>query len=65
MEREGHFEIRRSQMLAIEIVSIIAMFLLLTQEIVSNIIDAAIVVIASSVVGYVTLYIYDRSTKPD
>lgn len=63
MESAGNFEINRTQMLVIEVISIVSMIVLLSQGIVSTLIDAAIVVIALSIVGYAVLYIYTRTSS--
>ncbi len=65
MESTGHIEISKTQMIGIELVSIISMIVLLTQGIVSTIIDAAIVVIALSIVGYAVLYVYIRTNSKE
>jgi hypothetical protein len=65
MESSGYCDVSRSQMLAIEVVSIMSMIVLFTQGIVSSFVDAAIVVLALSIAGYIVIYIYNRTISAE
>ena len=57
MSESKSIEIQRSHMLILEIIALVLMILLYTQGLVRTIVDAAIVIILTSITGYVALYL--------